>query len=330
MVSPSARKNAVRELVEGRECSERHGCELVGVSRTAYRRKPVEREDEMALRKRIRELATKKKRYGCPMITELLHREGWKVNEKRVQRIWKDEGLQLSRRRPKRRRHGRTVEIVNRATHKNHVWTYDFVEDTTENGNKLRMLNVLDEYTRECHQIRVERSVNAEKVVDTLNWLFLLKGTPEHLRSDNGPEFVARTVCDWLEKSGCKTIFIKPGSPWENPYIESFNGKFRDECLNREIFRNGREAQEVVENWRREYNEFRPHSSLGYLTPAEFAAQCGNGNFSHHPDPFGRPPVSLRDQGDDHSNITVSVVREITSEEKDKDKDKEKDIILTF
>lgn len=326
MVSPFARKKAVRILVEGHEFSERYGCKLVEVSRTAYRRKPVEKEDEAALRKRIKELAAKKKRYGCPMITELLHREGWKVNKKRVHRIWKEEGLSLPRRRPKRRRCGRTVEIVNKATHRNHVWSYDFVEDRTENGNRLRMLVVLDEHTRECHQIRVERSVTAEKVVDTLNWLFLLKGVPEHMRSDNGPEFVAAAVCKWLESSGCKTIFIKPGSPWENPYVESFNGKFRNECLNREIFRNGREAQEVVENWRREYNEFRPHSSLGYQTPAQFAAQAGGGDCGQHPDPLGRPPVSLRDQGVDHSNMVEPVMREFTSKVKDRNNDK----TLTF
>ncbi len=305
----------MKTLVEGHECSERRGCELAGVSRTVYRRKPVEKEDEMALRKSIKELAAKHKRYGCRRITKLLQREGWKVNRKRVHRIWKDEGLSLPRRRPKRKRHGRTVEIVNRATHKNHVWCYDFVEDRTENGNKLRMLNVVDEYTRECHQILVGRSVRAEKVVDTLNWLFLLKGVPEHIRSDNGPEFVAAAVCKWLEESGCKTIFIKPGSPWENPYIESFNGKFRDECLNREIFRNGREAQEVVENWRREYNEFRPHSSLGYLTPAEFAAKTGGEKFSHHSDPFGRPPVSLRDQSDDRANQEPPTVIALTAKD---------------
>lgn len=302
----------------------------MGVSRTAYRREPVEREDETALRKRIKELAVKKKRYGCPRIHALLRREGWCVNKKKVHRIWKEEGLSLPRQRPKRKRHGRTVEIVNRAAHRNHVWSYDFIEDTTEYGDKLRMLVVVDEYTRECHQIRVGRCVSAEKVVDTLNWLFLLKGVPEHIRSDNGPEFVAKAVCDWLDRAGCKTIFIEPGSPWENPYIESFNGRFRDECLNREIFRNAREAQEVVENWRREYNEQRPHSSLGYLTPAEFAAKCREEKISHHPAPFGRPPVSLRDQGDDQDNTVVPVVRGITLKEKDKDKDKEKDKILTF
>lgn len=321
MVSPSARKVAVRTLVEGRECSERHGCEMVGVSRTAYRRQPVEKEDETALRRRIRELAAGKKRYGCPRITELLRREGWKVNKKRVHRIWKEEGLSLPQRRPKRKRRGRTVEIVNRATHRNHVWSYDFLEDRTENGNKLRMLNVIDEYTRECHQIRVERSVSAEKVVDTLNWLFLLKGVPEHIRSDNGPEFVAAAVCGWLEESGCKTIFIKPGSPWENPYIESFNGKFRDECLNRETFANGREAQEVVENWRREYNERRPHSSLGYLTPAEFASLTGISS---------RPTASFRFPCNDKDKSKTNGKSKGNGKNNGKDKSKNKEPILTL
>lgn len=294
MVSPSARKKAVRALVEGQECSERHGCALVGVSRTAYRRQSILRDDEAMLRKRIRELASKKKQYGCPQITQLLRREGWVVNKKRVHRIWKDEGLSLPRRRPKRRRRGRTVEIINRATHRNHVWSYDSVEDRTENGNKLRMLNVIDEYTRECHMIRVGRSFSGRKVVDTLNWLFLLKGVPEHIRSDNGPEFVAGDVCKWLEETGCGTIFIKPGSPWENPFIESFNGKLRNECLNCEVFMNGREAQDVVENWRREYNEFRPHSSLGYLTPSEYVAHTGISS---------RPPASFRFPSNDHAKV---------------------------
>ena len=278
MVSPSARKIAVKTLMSEHDYSERKGCELVGVSRTAMRRAPSRKPDEEALRQRILLLAVRHKRYGCRMITVLLRREGWHVNKKRVHRIWKQQGLSLPRKRPKRRRCGRTVEIVHRASHKNHVWTYDFVEDRTERGSKLRMLVVLDEYTRQCLQIRVERSITAEKVVDTLNWLFLLKGVPEHIRSDNGPEFIATAVCDWLAKAGCKTIFITPGSPWENPYIESFNGTLRSECLNREIFTNLREPQQVVANWRREYNEFRPHSSLGYLTPAQFTSSDGSGN----------------------------------------------------
>lgn len=258
---------------------------MVGVSRSVARYEPREREGDAELRKQIRGLSRSHKRYGYRRITALLRREGLKVNQKRVHRLWKEESLALPRKRPNRRRAGETVEMVNKATYKNHVWTYDFVEDRTEKGNKLRILNVVDEYTRECLAIRVERSIDSLKVIDTLNWLFLIRAVPGYIRSDNGPELIAKVLKDWLGATGCKTIYIEPGSPWENSYIESFNGKFRDECLNRETFRNGAEARQVVENWRREYNEFRPHSSLGYLTPAEFSLHCPTS---------GRPPVSLR------------------------------------
>jgi len=166
---------------------------------------------------------------------------------------------------------GSVGEMINKAEYPNHVWSYDFVEDRTERGGKLRILAIIDEYTRECLAIRVAPSIPASAVVRVLEWLFLTRGVPKHIRSDNGPEFVARAVCHWLEESGCQTLFINPGSPWENGYIESFIDKLRDECLNREIFRNGGEAQVIVENWRQEYNNYRPHSSLDYLTPSEFA-----------------------------------------------------------
>jgi len=161
--------------------------------------------------------------------------------------------------------------MVNRAGHKNHVWSYDFVEDRTETGNKVRFLTVVDEYTRECLAIEAGKSMGGKEVIDCLEWLFLAHGAPRHIRSDNGPEFVAKAVRHWLGQEGCQTIYIEPGSPWENPYIESFNGKFRDECLNMELFRNVDEAQTVVNAWREEYNERRPHGSLGNLTPKEFA-----------------------------------------------------------
>jgi len=277
----------------------------VGISRSVARHVRRRDEKEKHLRQRIRDLAARHKRYGYRRIAALLTRSGERVNHKRVHRIWKDEGLQLAARRPKRRRCGRTGEFVNKAQHKNHVWSYDFVEDRTETGNKLRMLVVLDEYTRECLQIRVERSTSAAKVIDTMNWLFLLRGVPEHIRSDNGPEFVARALCEWLDKAGCGTIFINPGSPWENAYVESFNDKFRDECLNREIFRSGREAREVVESWRVEYNEYRPHSSLGWMTPVEFSHHCASSS---------RPPVSLRFRSD-----STGAYRDTMSLVKDKD-----------
>ncbi len=229
------------------------------------------RRDEARLVKKIHKLAIRNSRYGYRRITVLLRREGFRVNRKRVHRIWKSEGLGLPRRRPKRRRIGPTGEIVNKAEYPNHVWSYDFVEDRTERGGKLRILVVIDEYTRECLAIRVASSIPASAVIEVLEWLFLTRGVPKYLRSDNGPEFVSRAVCQWLEEGGCSSLFITPGSPWENGYIESFNDKLRDECLNREIFRNGKEAQAVVEAFRQEYNNCRPHSSLSYLTPVEFA-----------------------------------------------------------
>ncbi len=166
---------------------------------------------------------------------------------------------------------GPVGEIVNKAEYPNHVWSYDFVEDRTERGGKLRILVIIDEYTRECLIIRIAPSIPASVVVEVLEWLFVTRGVPRYLRSDNGPEFVARVVCQWLAESGCQTLFINPGSPWENGYLESFIDKLRDECLNREVFRNGKKARVIVEAWRQEYNNYRPHSSLGYLTPAEFA-----------------------------------------------------------
>ena len=294
MVSPSDRKTAAKVLIEDWGYSQNKGCALAGISRTGFRYVPRIRKDEADLRERIKELSFKHKKYGYRMIAALLAREGEKVNHKRMHRIWKEEGLQQPRRGPKRKRRGRTVEIVNKAEHKNHVWSYDFVQDSTERGRTLRMLVIVDEYTRECLELRVDSSITSRKVIDSLSWLFLLRGTPKYIRSDNGPEFIARSLCQWLEEQGCSTIFIKPGSPWENAYVESFNSRLRAECLNREIFRNKKEAQEIVENWRREYNEFRPHSSLGYETPAEFSLHCPSS---------GRPPVSLRKGSEATRNV---------------------------
>jgi transposase InsO family protein len=227
----------------------------------------------MALVQAIRTLAEQHPRYGYRPITALLKRDGWPVNHKRVQRLWRQEGLQLPRRKPRKQRVGTSTGEVFRATRKNQVWSYDFLEARTERGGRLRMLAVMDEYTRQCLAIEVARSLPSQRVIQVLSWLFLVQGTPEQLRSDNGPEFVARAVQRWLAHHHCQTMYITPGSPWENPFIESFIGKLRDECLNRYLFANGREAQHIVEQWRIEYNTFRPHSSLGYLTPVEFAQQ---------------------------------------------------------
>ena len=232
---------------------------------------------------RIKELAKEHGRYGYRRVTALLHREGEEINIKRVHRIWKSEGLTLPVRRPNRRQYGPKGEVVSKAEYPNHVWTYDILQDRTERGNRLRILTVLDEYTRECLAICVGRSICARTVVENLKWLFMDRGAPEHIRSDNGAEFIAKAVQEWPAESGCGTIYIEPASPWENPYIESFNGKLRDECLNREIFRNALEAQIIIEDWREGYNTRRPHSSLGYLTPAEFAEQCRRGRSPEPP-----------------------------------------------
>ena len=265
-------------LVDQRRCSERRACRLVGMSRSVVRYAARERGDEVELVSKIHELAVGHGRYGYRRVTVLLRREGWKVNRKRVHRIWKAEGLSLPLRRPRRRRVGPVGEIVNKAEYPNHVWSYDFLEDRTERGGKLRILAIIDEYTRECLSTRIAPSIPASTVLEVLEWLFLVRGIPKYVRSDNGPEFIAKAVCQWLKGSGCQTIFINPGSPWENGYIESFIDKLRDECLNREIFRNGKEARTIVEAWRQEYNNYRPHSSLGYLTPAEFAKRYYENN----------------------------------------------------
>jgi len=285
VVSPAAKRAVANDLAKRGKCSERKACDLLDAARSRIRYECRVKDDERALRKRIRQLANTHKRYGVRRIHALLGRESWRVNKKRVHRIWKEEGLQRKRKAKRKRACGPTAGLPVKAEYANHVWSYDFIEDRTLRGGKLRMLCVLDEYTRECHHIRVAPSIGAAKVIASLEWLFLLQGPPAYLRSDNGPELVAKALQAWLEERGARTIYITPGSPWENAYIESFNDKFRDECLNMQAFVDGREAQEVVEAWRNEYNELRPHSSLDYRTPAEFAAYCRNSS---------RPTASFR------------------------------------
>ena len=264
----------MKEVSKRETHSERRACRVVGVSRSTVRYEPVpEPEANRELRKRMKTLARKRKRFGYRRIHAILVREDQRVNRKRVHRIWKEEGLQVPRKR-RRRRRGPKGEVVREALYKNYVWSWDFVEDSTETGGKIRLLTMVDDHTRESLMIRAGRSLGAGEVVEALEGLFLTRGVPEYIRSDNGPELVAEKVRRWLEKSGVRTIYIERGSPWENPFIESFNGSFRDECLNMHVFGTVEEAGEIVEIWRRDYNEERPHSSLGYLTPAEFAAKC--------------------------------------------------------
>lgn len=274
MVSRAWRRQAVARLRE-EGISERHACMLLGVSRGAMRGE--RKEEEQGLRETIRRLAAEHPRYGYRRIRVLLGREGMVVNRKRVERIWREEGLGLRGKRPRRRLRGPRGEMKRKAEFINEVWSYDFVEDRTERGGRLRILAVVDEYSRECLLLRVEKNMNGAMVVESLRRLFRWRGRPAYLRSDNGPEFVCAAVQKWLAQSGCGTLYITPGSPWENAYVESFNGKLRDECLNREVFRHGKEAQIILEEWRQEYNYERPHSALGYLTPAQFAASASSG-----------------------------------------------------
>ena len=246
---------------------------MLGQARTTQRDPPHITDEEEKLAARIVELATQYGRYGYRRVTALLKREGWKVNHKRVERIWRNEGLKVPQ---KQCRRGRlwlndSSCIRLRPEHKDHVWSYDFMVARTSNGRAFRILTVLDEYTRECLAVRVERRLSSEDVIDQLFHMFLFRDVPEHIRSDNGPEFTAKAVRKWLSRLGVKTLFIEPGSPWENGYIESFNGKLRDELLDREIFTTLKEAQVLIEQWRREYNEFRPHSAKAYQPPAPVA-----------------------------------------------------------
>jgi putative transposase len=244
-------------------------------SRSTQRRKKYVPSDEPPLLKRIVELASDYGRYGYRRVTALLHREGWTVNHKRVERLWRQEGLKVPQKQPKRQRlwlaDGSCVRL--RPTHKDHVWSYDFVADRTSDGRAIRMLTLIDEHTRECLAIDVARNLKSEDVLERLSDLFVRRGVPAYIRSDNGSEFTATAVRQWLERVGVKTLFIEPGSPWENGYVESFNGKLRDELLAREQFDTLLEAKVLIERWRRHYNTVRPHSSLGYRAPTPEAIQ---------------------------------------------------------
>jgi len=238
------------------------------------RYKTKQPDKDKALTAEINKLANKYKRYGYRMVTAKLRQNGWIVNHKRIQRIWQKEGLQVPCRSKFQKAKGTSDNscAVKKAEYANHVWSYDFISDQTEDGGKLKILTVLDEFTRESPAIELGRSIRAGDVIAILEYLFMVRGAPKFIRSDNGPEFIAEAIEKWLKIHNVETLHISPGSPWENGYIESFNGKLRDDVLNREVFHSVKEAKVIVENWRLEYNNHRPHSSLGYMTPAAFAA----------------------------------------------------------
>lgn len=256
-------------LVKDRGLSIRSSCRLSKISRSHLNERWTDNE---ALRQEVRRLSYKYVRFGYRRIHALLKEAGWQVNVKRVRRIRGKEGLQVKKKSKKRRR-GKGVKPPEQATAPNHVWTLDFVQDRLSRGNGIRLLTVLDEFTRESLCIRVERRLKAEDVRMTLGALFKDYGIPTYLRSDNGSEFVAQCLQGWLKEQGTRPLFIEPGSPWQNGKCESFNGRFRDECLNMEVFDSLPEAQFVIENWREHYNTERPHSALKYLSPARYIQQ---------------------------------------------------------
>jgi putative transposase len=278
--------------------SERRVCRVLGQHRSTQRRIPQGRDDEARLTADLIDLARQYGRYGYRKIAELLRSQaGWVVNDKRVERIWRREGLKVPQKQPKRGRlwlgDGSCIRL--RAERPNHVWSYDFVEDRTHDGRKYRMLNVIDEFTHECLAIRVSRKLKAVDVIDVLSDLFILRGVPGHVRSDNGPEFVAKAVQEWITAVGARTAYIAPGSPWENGFIESFNARLRDELLDGEIFYSLKEAQIVIESWRRHYNTVRPHGSLGYKPPApEVFVPAMSARAAQQPRPAAPPALAER------------------------------------
>jgi putative transposase len=256
--------------------SERWACRVTGQHRSTERYEPKRADDDAALRARLREISRDRPRWGYRRAHALVREEGWEVNRKRVQRLWREEGLRVPRRRRKRRRLGESTVPAERlaAERANHVWTLDFQCDQTADGQMLRLLNIVDEFTREALAMRVERSIDADRTVETLELIVAGRGiAPEHLRMDNGTELTAHALRDWCRFSKTGTVYIEPGSPWQNPYIESFNGKVRDELLDVEEFACLAEARVVIEDWRQDYNGHRPHSSLGMRAPAVFAAE---------------------------------------------------------
>jgi putative transposase len=262
--------------------SERRACRALRQPRQTQRYRPRTKEQERRLLERMLALVRGHPRYGYRRIWALLRRQGWRVNRKRVYRLWRREGLKVPQKARKKRHLGHSANgcVRRRAAHANQVWAWDFIFDRTRGGRSLKWLSIVDEYTRECLALVVARRLTAQDVLDVVAELFVVRGVAEHLRSDNGPEFIAQALRRWLAGTGAKTLYIAPGAPWENGYAEAFHSRLRDELLNVEEFANVAEARVLAERWQLEYNHRRPHSALGYQTPAEFAAACRKSRFA--------------------------------------------------
>ena len=271
MVSLAERRRGAEHLEAEHGVSERRACQVIGLWRSSKRR-PSGRIEEAKLVRRVHELSERYPRYGYRKIHAILRSEGTAIGRDRLRLIRKREGLQVPKKHRKRRRAGKSTTEEDRALYPNHVWSYDFVSDQTVNGRRLRFLTVIDEFTREAIWIECARLLNSHDVIRVLNQLVEIRGHPRIIKSDNGPEFVAERIQDWIKTRPTDTYFIEPGSPWQNGHNESFNGVFRDGCLNRWAFLSVREARLIVESWRQEYNEERPHGALNQITPAAYAA----------------------------------------------------------
>ena len=271
MVSPSQKRRAVRGVVQAGLCSERRACRYLGLHRSSHRHPPRQPSDWLLrLHSQIEALSHRYPRLGYRKLVRLLRREGWQVGRKLVQRIRREHGLKVKRwtKRP-RRRGCSTGTIPTKAQRANHVWTWDFISDRTDNGGKLRILSIIDEYSRECLALHVARQLTAADLIKVMEELVAQRGAPAHIRSDNGSEFVARTLQAWLAERQVKTLYIEPGSPWQNGHVESFHGSLRDECLDRELMLSLAEARVIIEDYRHHYNEERPHGGLSYRTPKQ-------------------------------------------------------------
>ena len=294
MVSPEHKRRMVTFVVEGDLCSGRAACRALGLARSTfqYRMRPPTA-DRTRLVKRLHELSRKHPRDGFRRIAVKLRQEGFQVGRKQVQNLRRAEGLRV----PPPRRHvprrGRSTGLPVQANHRGHVWTWDFIADTTVHGGALRMLTVLDEYTKEVHVLRPERRIGSADVIRLVQAAITQHGAPEFIRSDNGPEFIAKELQRWLAAQNIKTIYITPASPWENGFVESFHSRFRDECLNREQLWTLTEARVVIEDFRLEYNTERPHSSLGYLSPQRFVAEKCSSIPGSGPDRQAGPSLRL-------------------------------------
>lgn len=269
MVTPSARLKAARHLVESLSMSVRMACKIVGIARSTYYYEPKARAENERILRELHRLAKRFPRYGYQRMTQKLKQQGWRVNRKRVQRLWREAGLKVYKKAIKRKRIGASTRERQEALYPNHVWSWDFLFDRTANGRLIKILNIVDEYSRFNIHLEAKRNFSGNDVVCALGTAMVRYGIPGCIRSDNGSEFIASRVKDWLEDNGIGIQYIDPASPWQNPYVESLNGRLRDECLNRELFSSLLEAQIVLEDWRKEYNTKRPHSGIDFQTPGE-------------------------------------------------------------